>query len=106
MRAMLTNAGRATDYMRAAGIDAVIAWSASNVRYLTGYWCWLEPIRSAWRGRTSIRQSATSKRCASMIETVEAYENLEALLDMPGVGGVFVGPNDLARQMPRPSGKE
>ena len=31
-----------------------------------------------------------------MIETVEAYDNLEAILDVPGVGGVFVGPNDLA----------
>jgi len=34
--------------------------------------------------------------CIVMIETVEAYENLEAILDVPGVGGVFVGPNDLA----------
>jgi Xaa-Pro aminopeptidase len=30
--------------MRVAGIDAVIAWSPSNVRYLTGYWCWLDPV--------------------------------------------------------------
>ncbi len=30
--------------MHDAGIDAVIAWSPSNVRYLTGYWCWLEPL--------------------------------------------------------------
>jgi 4-hydroxy-2-oxoheptanedioate aldolase len=34
--------------------------------------------------------------CLVMIETVEAVENLEAILDVPGVDGVFVGPNDLA----------
>lgn len=34
--------------------------------------------------------------CIVMIETVEAYDNLEPILDVPGVGGVFVGPNDLA----------
>jgi 4-hydroxy-2-oxoheptanedioate aldolase len=31
-----------------------------------------------------------------MIETIEAVENLDAILDVPGVDGVFVGPNDLA----------
>jgi 4-hydroxy-2-oxoheptanedioate aldolase len=30
------------------------------------------------------------------IETVEAVENLDAILDVPGVDGVFVGPSDLA----------
>ena len=44
MRPMLTNGERAATYMRDAGIDALIAWSPSNVRYLTGYWCWLEPL--------------------------------------------------------------
>ena len=44
MRPMLTNVERANAHMRDAGIDAVIAWSPSNVRYLTGYWCWLEPL--------------------------------------------------------------
>ena len=44
MRPMLTNGERARTYMRDAGIDALIAWSPSNVRYLTGYWCWLEPL--------------------------------------------------------------
>jgi 4-hydroxy-2-oxoheptanedioate aldolase len=34
--------------------------------------------------------------CLVMIETVEAFENLDAILEVPGVDGVFVGPNDLA----------
>ena len=31
-----------------------------------------------------------------MIETVEGYENLDAILDVPEVDGAFLGPNDLA----------
>jgi 4-hydroxy-2-oxoheptanedioate aldolase len=34
--------------------------------------------------------------CLVMIETVEAFETLDAILDVPGVDGVIVGPNDLA----------
>jgi 4-hydroxy-2-oxoheptanedioate aldolase len=34
--------------------------------------------------------------CLVMIESVEAYENLDAILDVPGVDGAFLGPNDLA----------
>lgn len=32
----------------------------------------------------------------AMIETVEARENLEAILAVPGIDGVFVGPSDLS----------
>jgi 4-hydroxy-2-oxoheptanedioate aldolase len=34
--------------------------------------------------------------CLVMIETIEAFQRLEGILDVPGVDGVFVGPNDLA----------
>lgn len=34
--------------------------------------------------------------CLVMIETVEAVENLDAILDVPGVDGVMVGTHDLA----------
>jgi Xaa-Pro aminopeptidase len=30
--------------MAEAGIDALVAASPANVRYLTGYWCWLAPL--------------------------------------------------------------
>jgi 4-hydroxy-2-oxoheptanedioate aldolase len=33
--------------------------------------------------------------CLVMVETVEAVDNLEAILDVPGVDGVLVGRNDL-----------
>lgn len=32
----------------------------------------------------------------AMIETVEARENLDAIMDVPGIDGVFVGPSDLS----------
>ena len=44
MRPVLTNVERARAYMRDAGIDAVIAGAPTNVRYLSGYSCWLEPL--------------------------------------------------------------
>jgi len=34
--------------------------------------------------------------CLVMVETIDAVEALDAMLDVPGVDGVFVGPNDLA----------
>src|SRR3954453_9768605 len=34
--------------------------------------------------------------CMPMIETQEAIDNLEAILDVPGIDAVYVGPSDLA----------
>jgi 4-hydroxy-2-oxoheptanedioate aldolase len=34
--------------------------------------------------------------CLVMIETVQAMDNLDAILDVPGIDGVLVGPMDLA----------
>jgi Xaa-Pro dipeptidase len=36
--------GRARAAMEEAGIAAVVSWRPLNVRYLTGYWCWLAPL--------------------------------------------------------------
>ena len=33
------------------------------------------------------------------IESVPAIQNLEAILEVPGIDAVFVGPNDLAQSM-------
>jgi len=33
--------------------------------------------------------------CIPMIETQEALDNLEAILDVPGINGIYVGPSDL-----------
>jgi 4-hydroxy-2-oxoheptanedioate aldolase len=37
-----------------------------------------------------------------MIETMEAVQNLEEILSVPGISGVYVGPNDLALSMGLP----
>ncbi len=34
--------------------------------------------------------------CLAMVETAEAYENLEDIVTTPGLDGVYVGPSDLA----------
>lgn len=38
----------------------------------------------------------------AMIETVEAVQNLEAILDTPGLDGVYIGPADLSLSMGLP----
>jgi Xaa-Pro aminopeptidase len=38
------NRARAEAFMADAGLDALVAASPANVRYLTGYWCWLAPL--------------------------------------------------------------
>jgi Xaa-Pro dipeptidase len=41
---VLPNRVRAAAFMAEAGIDAVVAASPANIRYLSGYWCWLAPL--------------------------------------------------------------
>ena len=41
---MLTNRSRLVQYMTESGIEAVVSWMPANVRYLSGYWCWLAPL--------------------------------------------------------------
>jgi len=51
------------------------------------------PVRSAYLEPGA---PAPEPICMVMIETAEALENLEAIAATPGVGGLFVGPVDLA----------
>jgi Xaa-Pro dipeptidase len=44
MTGMLTNRARASRLMGESGVEAIIACSPANVRYLTGYFCWLAPL--------------------------------------------------------------
>lgn len=55
------------------------------------------PIRFANYGASSNYQSIANDEVIilPMIETVEAVANLEAILDVPGVTGVYIGPSDL-----------
>lgn len=51
-----------------------------------------------WGAQMGEYLAAANELCLTiaMIETVEARENLDAILGVPGIDGVFVGPSDLS----------
>jgi 4-hydroxy-2-oxoheptanedioate aldolase len=55
------------------------------------------PIRSGLYGDAGAYQKTANDEilCLPMIETRTAVENMEAILDVEGVSGVYVGPSDL-----------
>lgn len=55
------------------------------------------PIRAAQYGEASSYQTIANDEVLviPMIETQEAVDNLEAILDVPGINGIYVGPGDL-----------
>jgi 4-hydroxy-2-oxoheptanedioate aldolase len=55
------------------------------------------PIRAAMYGEASSYQTTANAEtlCIPMIETRTAIENLESILDVPGIAGVYIGPSDL-----------
>jgi 4-hydroxy-2-oxoheptanedioate aldolase len=55
------------------------------------------PIRMVIYGQVSSYQQTANDEilCLPMIETREAVANLEAILDVPGLAGVYIGPSDL-----------
>lgn len=44
--------------------------------------------------------------CVPMIETREALEDIEAIVSLPGVDAVYVGPNDLSLSLGQPPGAD
>ncbi len=55
------------------------------------------PVRAGLDGAAAYADSANGLVVPIVqIETLGALEQLDAILDLPGLGGVFVGPNDLA----------
>ena len=55
------------------------------------------PVRAALYGGRGYAQEANAEiACIVMIETREGIENLEAIVTTPGLGGVYIGPADLA----------
>jgi 4-hydroxy-2-oxoheptanedioate aldolase len=54
------------------------------------------PIRPRMLDPSYSVDSAKEVVCAVMCETAQAMENLDRILEVPGVDAVFVGPNDLA----------
>ncbi|MBS0560709.1 MAG: 2,4-dihydroxyhept-2-ene-1,7-dioic acid aldolase [Proteobacteria bacterium] len=59
------------------------------------------PIRAAMYGEASNYQATANDEILviPMIETQEAVDNIEAILDVPGVSGIYVGPSDLGLSM-------
>jgi 4-hydroxy-2-oxoheptanedioate aldolase len=56
------------------------------------------PIRAAMYGVASKYQETANDEILviPMIETKEAIESIESILDVPGIDGIYVGPSDLA----------
>ncbi|WP_158747581.1 HpcH/HpaI aldolase/citrate lyase family protein [Acidisphaera sp. L21] len=59
------------------------------------------PIRAGIYGVSTGYQKTANDEvlCLPMIETAEAVANLEAILDVPGIDAVYIGPSDLGFSM-------
>ena len=55
------------------------------------------PIRAGVYGQGTAYQKTANDEilCIPMIETQQAIDNLEAILDVPGIDAIYVGPSDL-----------
>ena len=55
------------------------------------------PIRAAAYGTESPYQGVANDEVLvmPMIETQEALDNIDAILDVPGISGIYIGPSDL-----------
>lgn len=55
------------------------------------------PIRAAMYGEATGYQTTANDQtlCIPMIETKQAIEGIESILDVPGIAGIYVGPSDL-----------
>lgn len=62
------------------------------------------PIRAGIYGQGTTYQSTANDEilCLPMVETQEAVDNLEAILEVPGVDAVYIGPSDLGFSMGLP----
>lgn len=55
------------------------------------------PLRAGLYGGAGYATEANDEiACIAMIETKEGLENLESIVTTPGLGGVYIGPSDLA----------
>jgi 4-hydroxy-2-oxoheptanedioate aldolase len=62
------------------------------------------PIRAAlYGGRGYATEANDQVACIVMIETPDGIANLEEIVATPGLGGVYIGPNDLALALGLPA---
>ena len=59
------------------------------------------PIRAGIYGVSTGYQKTANEEilCIPMVETQQAIDNLEAILDVPGIDAVYIGPSDLGFSM-------
>ncbi len=59
------------------------------------------PIRAGIYGVSTSYQATANEEvlCIPMIETQEAIDNIDAILDVPGIDGIYIGPSDLGFSM-------
>jgi 4-hydroxy-2-oxoheptanedioate aldolase len=61
------------------------------------------PFRAGhWGGADYFKHANSEILLIAMIETVEAVKNLDEILSVPGLDGVYVGPGDLSITMGQP----
>ncbi|MEL7158933.1 MAG: aldolase/citrate lyase family protein, partial [Actinomycetota bacterium] len=98
-----------------AGVQGVIIPMVNNVaeaeaatracRYAPAGSRSFGPIRAARSLGADYATEANDKIvCVPMIETVEALSNLDAILDVPGIDAVYIGPADLSISLGLPPG--
>lgn len=64
------------------------------------------PLRAALYARTEPSFLAAANEdvlCLAQLETRQALDNLEEILDVPGLDGLYIGPNDLAISLGYPA---
>ena len=102
--------GRALDAGAAAVIVPLIdnaAQAAQAIRYTryapTGARSY-GPIRAGFYGGLGTYHTTANDSLLILpqIETAEAVDNIEAILDVPGISGVYVGPSDLGLSLGMP----
>jgi 4-hydroxy-2-oxoheptanedioate aldolase len=60
------------------------------------------PVRGGFYGSDYFARANDEIACVPMIETRQALERLDAILAVPGVDAVYVGPNDLSLALGQP----
>lgn len=78
-----------------ADVERAVAWCRYPPAGLRG----IAPRRASDWGRRSAEYLATADEtvvCCVQVETAEAMADLEAMLAVPGLDAVLIGPNDLA----------
>jgi 2-keto-3-deoxy-L-rhamnonate aldolase RhmA len=81
-----------------ADVERAVAWCRYPPVGLRG----IAPRRASGYGRdtaTYMERSNDSVTCCIQIETREALESIDRLLDVPGVDTILVGPNDLSASL-------